>query len=280
MLSLSKDASPFSITPEIIIYPRNTDDIRKLARFSWKLAEKGHTLAITPRGGGGDTTGGAIGEGVLVMTSSHMNKLYEYDSKQRLIRLQPGASVESVQNSLALYGMTIDALGETSPATIGGSIGARTNAVDADQWVDQLEVVLANGDVMQTKRLSKRELNRKKGEQTFEAEVYRSIDNLITDNQELIAQLQQTDRCRALGIITLKQKDGSLDLTPLFFASQGTLGIISELIVKADLLSAEKSVVVASFASSEQARDALDGIEKIGVSSVDILRRSASRQSE
>ena len=38
----STDESVLSIVPDMVIYPRVTSDIRKVARFSWQLAEKGH----------------------------------------------------------------------------------------------------------------------------------------------------------------------------------------------------------------------------------------------
>ena len=64
--ALARDASVLEITPEMVIYPRVTNDIRKVARFAWQLAEKGHVLPLTVRGGGNDETGGAIGKGVII----------------------------------------------------------------------------------------------------------------------------------------------------------------------------------------------------------------------
>ena len=58
----------------------------------------------------------------------------------------------------------------------------------------------------------------------------------------------------------VRQRDGSIDLTPLFVGSQGTLGIISEMILKVDYLPSKRGVVVASFATAEAARDALDAL--------------------
>ena len=46
------DGGVLAIKPEIVAYPRLTNDIRKIARFTWQLAEKGHVLGITVRGQG------------------------------------------------------------------------------------------------------------------------------------------------------------------------------------------------------------------------------------
>src|ERR1700712_5163045 len=92
----STDASVLTITPEIVAFPRVTNDVRKIARFSWQLAEKGHILPITARGFGGDTTGASIGKGFLINTSAYLNEIIQLAPKDRLLHVQPGASLESV----------------------------------------------------------------------------------------------------------------------------------------------------------------------------------------
>ena len=64
---LSRDGSVLKIRPQVAVFPRTTDDIRKTARFSWRLAEKGMKLPVTARGYGSDVTGSAIGGGVSMV---------------------------------------------------------------------------------------------------------------------------------------------------------------------------------------------------------------------
>lgn len=266
--AMSRDASVLEFRPEIVVYPRVTNDIRKTARFAWQLAEKGHIMPITIRGGGTDTTGGAIGKGAVVSTKAHMNTVLEFDPKQKLIRVQPGLPASTLTAALALQGQGIPALtGVSHYGTVGGAIGKNTggtlvgSAGTMQDWTHQLEVVLANGDILQTERINKRELNKRKGLQTFEGEIYRGIDGLIEDNKQLIEQqigADTPDRAGYSAIAKVKQRDGSFDLTPLFLGSQGTLGIISELILKCEFVSMHQAVAVAGFTSKEAARDALD----------------------
>jgi len=37
---MSIDTGVLKIVPEMVIYPRSTNDIRKVARFAWQLAER------------------------------------------------------------------------------------------------------------------------------------------------------------------------------------------------------------------------------------------------
>lgn len=276
----SYDASVLSMMPEMVVYPRVTNDIRKIARFSWQLADKGHTLPLTARGGGSDTTGASIGKGVIINTSAHMNTIFELDAKQRLVRLQPGVAFKTLNDALALHGLQVPSYPASAAySTIGGAIANNASGVLSGKyggtaaWINQLEVVLANGDVLQTGRISKRELNRKKGLQTFEGEIYRQVDNLIADNTETIAKIavDVRDNVGYGGIADVKRRDGSFDLAPLLAGSQGTLGVISEVIMKAELLTAHQTVALALFETPEQARDAIDEIAPYDPSMLEII---------
>lgn len=269
----SRDASILTYKPEMVVYPRVTNDIRKVARFAWQLAEKGHVLPITVRGGGTDQTGAAIGRGIIVATDAHMNQLLEFDGRQKLVRVQPGLNAKALSDALRLHGMDVPALPRSSAwSTVGGAVAnnamsARTNQVGTmRRWVHQLEVVLANGDVIQTQRLSRREVSKLKGMQTFEGEIYRSLDNLLDDYRDLIETRLDDDEGRsgagygALGEV--RHKDGSIDLTPLFVGSQGTLGIISEMILRTDFVPTRRSVMTLAFPTAEAALDSLDVLTK------------------
>jgi FAD/FMN-containing dehydrogenase len=266
--AMSHDTSVLELVPEMVIFPRVTNDIRKVARFCWQLAEKGHVLPITARGSGSDQTGAAIGKGIILSLPTHMNTLFEYEPKQKLLRVQPGATTRSITDALRLHGVSIPPLLMSAGyGTIGGAIANNASGPlsgkygAVGQWVYELEVVLANGEVLQTGRINKRDLNKKKGLQTFEGEVYRSLDNLIEDNRELIHKKINTELRDNVGyesIASVKRKDGSFDLTPLFVGSQGTLGITSDMIMRADFISNKWGVTIASFSTTEAARDTLD----------------------
>ncbi len=98
----STDGSILSIAPEIVAFPRVTNDVRKIARFTWQLAEKGHIVGITVRGYGGDVTGAAIGKGIIVDTSKQLNGIIEIAAKDKLVHVQPGASLSFLEESLKL----------------------------------------------------------------------------------------------------------------------------------------------------------------------------------
>ena len=276
--AVAKDLGVLTLTPEMVVAPKDTNDIRKIARFAWQLAEKGHVLPLTPRGDGRGTSGASIGKGAVINLSRHMTRVFEYDEKQKLIRLQPGASIEAVTAALGLFGTGIMALdGLDGRGTIGGAIADNAAGYLAGKYgdlypvVSQLEVVLANGDVLQTGRISKKELNRKKGLQGFEGDVYRGVDRILEEYADEIKSIHESDHTGYNAIAQVKNKDGSVDLTPLFIGSQGTLGIVAEMILQAEFRSQHQDIVALVFASANAARDSLDKIRSLSPSFVQYL---------
>lgn len=279
----SRDGSILTLTPTIIVYPRTTNDVRKVARFAWQLAEKGHSLSITPRGSGTDTSGAALGKGIILNTTGHMGKILELDTKQKLVRVQPGLNVKSLQETLHTHGLFLPAYPTNYKySTIGGAI-ANNAAGEKSQkygslrrWVDKLEVVLANGEVIQTGKVSKRELEKKKGLATLEGELYRAVDGLTKDHYSALDAYDAAHDGLArdnvgYDLIDCIGRDGSCDLTPLFVGSQGTLGIITEAILKVAPYVPQTEVVIAAFDTTSQLSQAVDDIVALEPSSLEMI---------
>ncbi len=278
----STDGGVFEVMPSMVIYPKNVNDVRKVARFSWQLAEKGHSLPITARGRGSDQSGAAIGKGIVMVFPAHMNRLLELDTKQRLARVQPGMNYLAFQQAINTHGLFLPPYPSSIDyATLGGAIANNTAGEktikygDTRRYVQGLEVVLADGELIQTTRVSKRELNRKKGLTNFEGEVYRQLDGLITDNWELIAQHAQlpnlSKNSAGYALSQVKRKDGSFDLTPLLVGSQGTLGIITEAIVKVEPYTPKTTLLVVCFEDLKEANSAVADLLKLAPSALEMV---------
>lgn len=260
----STDGSMLSLHPGIIVHPRVTDDVRKIARFTWRLAERGQVLPLTARGNGTDPTGAAIGRGTILSFPAHMAQIMEFDLKYRMVRVQPGIDLEALSQAVATQGLRLPVDGGSSRVmTVGGALAVNLPGRQFAKygcirdWVDKLEVVLANGEIIQTGRLSRRELSEKKGLQTLEGEIYRSIDSLIEDNQDIINALADSPSLDAscYGLELVRGENGSFDLTPLLLGSQGTLGIITQVILKLIDLPSEDVMMVAALSGEENLSD-------------------------
>jgi FAD/FMN-containing dehydrogenase len=267
----STDASIFTITPSVVVYPRSEEDVRKLCRFTWQLAERGRIFPITARGSGTDQTGAAIGSGIVVVFPAHLNRLLSLDSKAGTVSVEPGINYGKLQQTL----FTHDRFLPPYPASIEYSTvgGAVANNAGGDKslrygstvdYVKSLRVVLANGEIMETGRLNKRDLSKKLGLATFEGEIYRTIDVLIEENGALIDKLslQTTKNSSGYALNKVKRKDGSFDLTPLIVGSQGTLGLITEINLTTETRRPTSTLIAAFFEDLESMEDVIAEIRK------------------
>jgi FAD/FMN-containing dehydrogenase len=73
----SRDMSIFSVTPELVVFPKNAADIAALVRYVVKEnaenAGKGIALSLTARSGGTDMTGGALTSSIVVDCARYIN---------------------------------------------------------------------------------------------------------------------------------------------------------------------------------------------------------------
>lgn len=266
----SQDAGLFRLVPEAVAYPFNEQDIRKVARFAWQLAEKGRKVAITSRGLGSDWSGGAVGESIIVNTTTHLNKILELDSRKSQIVLEPGATLGKINQTLLTHGLFLPfepISGEFS--TIGGAIATNASGPRSSKYgttgnaVSQLRVVLSNGDVITTGRLSKREFNKRMGQATFEGEIYRGIDALLNEHADAIATYEGPREFAPLNLFDIRDKKGGIDLTPLFVGSQGTLGVVSQARVDVTAFNPSLTEIVVGFYSLEEFYQAMPEITKL-----------------
>jgi FAD/FMN-containing dehydrogenase len=257
----STDGSIFSVVPSTIIYPRNENDVRKTTRFTWQLAERGRIVPLTARGSGTDQSGGAIGSGLMMVFPAHMNRIVEFDGKTGVVTVEPGINYGKLQQTLQTHGRFLPpAPASLEYSTVGGAVANNASGEnslkygDTRAFVRGLRVVLANGEVIETGRLSKKELNKKLGLATFEGEIYRSMDTLLEEHQELLDKLNLSVTKNTAGyeLLSIKHSDGSLDLTPLFVGSQGTLGVITEMTLDTEAHNPETSLILATFDDTKQ----------------------------
>ncbi len=281
----SSDASIFSIQPAVIIYPRNENDIRKTVRFSWQLAERNRIFPITSRGSGTDTTGAAIGSGLILVFPAHLNHILELDNKSGSVRVEAGINFAKLQQTLISHGFFIPAYpASIEYSTLGGAVANNVSGAKSykygsiSNYIKTLRVILANGEAIEVGRLNKRELSKKLGLATFEGEIYRSIDTLIEENREVInkGRINITHNNAGYNLFDVKSDDGGFDLIPLLLGSQGTLGIISEVELSPRPYNLESALIMAYIDDLGALQATIDYIRgfKYPLASVEVINRA------
>jgi len=232
-------------------------------------------LGVTARGSGLDHTGASIGSGMIISTAK-LTRIKEIDPRQRLVRIEAGVKIGELNKALALHNLTVPVSADPEH-TIGGLIAnAHTGPMSGKygsllRYVEQLEAVLSSGEIIHTESLGKRKLRKKQKGDTLEAAIYRDLSQLIADNPGLV-ELMQSPSVGQTGYRGVSRvKYGSrFDLLPAFFGSQGTLGVVTEVIMRTEYISDPPLYITAAFEVLEDAMRFASRAKAINASRIDL----------
>lgn len=113
------DSSNYRIPPKLIACPLDQDDLRILLQ-----AARECRVEVTARGAGTSCAGNAIGPGVVIDYSRHLNRIIKIDPEKRYAIVEPGVVQSQLQQAAAEYGLRFGPDPSTSSrCTIGGMIG-------------------------------------------------------------------------------------------------------------------------------------------------------------
>ncbi|WP_051485911.1 FAD-binding and (Fe-S)-binding domain-containing protein [Nocardioides sp. J54] len=115
----SSDASLYRVPPAAVVFPHSADDVRATLAAARELG-----LSVTARGAGTSVAGNAIGPGIVVDFSRHMNQVLSVDADAGTAVVQPGVVQAALQAAAAPHGLRFGPDPSTSTrCTIGGMIG-------------------------------------------------------------------------------------------------------------------------------------------------------------
>ena len=146
----ASDASLYRIPPQVVVRPRDGDDV--LAVLA--VAREWNT-PVTMRGAGTSIAGNAIGPGIVIDTSRHLNRLVSLDAEARTATVQPGIVHAALQVEAIAQGLRFGPDPSThTRCTIGGMIGNNACGSRALGYgrtadnVERLKVALADGSTL------------------------------------------------------------------------------------------------------------------------------------
>ncbi|MBU5421625.1 FAD-binding oxidoreductase [Cellulomonas hominis] len=113
------DASNYRVVPSVVVFPRDVDD----ALAALEVA-RGLGAPVTSRGGGTSVAGNAVGTGVVLDWSRHVNRVLDVDPGTATARVEPGVVLAMLQKEAAPHGLRFGPDPSTQArATLGGMIG-------------------------------------------------------------------------------------------------------------------------------------------------------------
>jgi FAD/FMN-containing dehydrogenase/Fe-S oxidoreductase len=115
----STDASLYRVVPAAVAFPRSAEEVAAAL-----AACRGLGVPLTARGGGTSIAGNAVGAGVVLDFSRHMNRVRGIGPEARTAVVDPGVVLDDLQRAAAPHGLRFGPEPSThSRCTIGGMIG-------------------------------------------------------------------------------------------------------------------------------------------------------------
>ncbi len=233
----SRDTSIFSRTPEIVVYPKNADDVSALVRTIAGAKKDGIRASVTGRSAGTCMSGGSLTDSVVAVFTKYMNHVIEV--REGYAVAEPGVYYRDFEKAtLAEGGQILPSFPASREiAAMGGLLnndsgGERTLEYGKTRkYVEEVDVVLADGTQAVFKSLTKEEVDAKVALDTLEGRIYRDLRALITENKTLIekARPKVSKNSAGYALWDVMEEHGSMNLAKLICGAQGTLALTTKM---------------------------------------------------
>jgi FAD/FMN-containing dehydrogenase len=233
----SHDASLFELKPQVVAFPKDADDIKSVVTFVSNNKQAYPELNITPRARGTDMSGGAIGQSVVLDISKYMKTLHEVTPTSA--HVQPGMLYREFEAETLKQGAIMPSYPASRElASVGGMVANNSGGEKSlefgktDNFVNELKVILSDGNEYTVRPLTRDELNAKMDQDDFEGNLYRRTFELLDTHYDEIKAAKPNVTKDSTGYHlwnVWNRETGIFDLTKLFVGSQGTLGIVTDI---------------------------------------------------
>ena len=220
------DASIYEMEPIGVVLPRDEEDVVSLT--FWALE---NNVSILPRGGGTSLAGQSVGSSIHVDFSKYMNQIGELNAEERWVWVQPGVVLDELNDFLRPHGLLFGPdVSTSSRANIGGMIGNNSCGARSIIYgktidhVDELKVVLADGQLTEMAALDKESYRKKASQANLEGQIHRRVSHILEENKEEIRTRfpQVMRRVSGYNLDAFLDTD-VLNLCNLVVGSEGTL---------------------------------------------------------
>lgn len=234
----SHDASLFEIKPKVVVFPKDSEDVKALVKWVNENKKDDPSLSITARSAGTDMSGGAIGASIIADFTRYMTSIKEVNADFAIA--EPGCFYRDLDKETQKISRFMPAYTASREINaLGGMVGNNSGGEKAvkygktENYINALKIVLSDGNEYEVKPLREIEIQEKiKTAGVFEKNLYQKIYNLILENYDDIKSAKPDVSKNSAGYYLWNVYDkntGIFDLCQLVVGSQGTLGLVTEI---------------------------------------------------
>ncbi|WP_217246234.1 FAD-binding and (Fe-S)-binding domain-containing protein [Streptomyces sp. AC602_WCS936] len=247
------DASNYRRVPLGVVAPRDADDVAAVLEVC-----RAHGTPVVARGGGTSIAGQATGTGVVLDFTRHMNRLVALDPEARTAVVQPGLVLDRLQEAAAPHGLRFGPDPSThSRCTLGGMIGNNSCGSHSVAWgttadsVRELTVLTARG----------RSLRPGQDWAGAPEGLRELVDGDLARLRTGFPDLPR--RISGYALDALLPERGA-DVARSFCGSEGTLGVLTEAVVRLVEAPRARALAVLGYADEAGAAEAAAGLLPLG----------------
>nr|WP_233340939.1 FAD-binding and (Fe-S)-binding domain-containing protein [Haloprofundus sp. MHR1] len=298
------DASAYEVVPIGVVFPTSTADVSAVVDY---CARRG--IPVLPRGGGTSLAGQAVNEAVVLDFSRYMDGVVDIDPDEERATAQAGTVLADLNERVAPHGLKFapdPAAGDRS--VLGGAIGNNSTGAHSlkygktDYYVEEAEVVLADGTVTRFGEIEVSELREKADPESsawgdaepesdllprIYAEVVRILDEEADEIDERYPELKRNVSGYNLDMLVDEARGerrtpddsgvdpdseaGTVNLARLLAGSEGTLAVVTEATVSLEPIPETKAVALLTYEDVYDAAADVAPILEHGPAAVELI---------
>ena len=260
----SSDASLYRVLPAVVAFPRAAEEVEAALSVCRSLG-----VPLTPRGAGTSIAGNAVGRGVVLDFSRHLNRIRALDPQARTARVDPGVVLDDLQRAAARHGLRFGPDPSThSRCTVGGMIGNNACGSRALGYgrtadnVEALELVAGNGERVTAGRGSAGRGSAGRGSAgRVGSPTLQALDGVVTARLAVIrAELGRFPRQVSGYALEQLLPERGFDVAAALVGTEGTCGMLLGATVRLVEVPASTLLLVLGYPDMVQAADAVPAV--------------------